>query len=262
MQICLQVSFFINILLLLIMGIWREIMWSNFYNILEVIDNGFIVNPERKNRHWNTQVGETFGGIQGAILKEDNAYLSYNDVGLYHLQLTLPQQQKLNYIGMSSASEGQENQGGIPYRITKHITKLLALPDRGDYIIAMRSAFPGVPDTELHTLFQSQMFNNMFELRNFLSDPSGLPYYNVEPSFYGVYLSHSKNLCEYDAAQKFLGSNLKVRFFKMNSSSLSIKKAEAAAIGLFIKIHGALPELNVIDESQGVSYGFDIWSSK
>ena len=238
-------------------------MWSNFYNILEVIDNGFIVNPERNNRHWRTQVGGTFGGIQGAILKEDNAYLSYNDLGLYHLQLTLPQQQKLNYIGMSSASAGQENQGGIPFRLTKHVTKLLGLPDRGDYIIAMRSAFPGVPDTELHTLFQSQMFNNMFELRNFLSDPSGLPYYNVEPSFYNVYLNHSKNLCEYDAAQKFLGSNLKVRFFKINhSSSLSIKKAEAAAIGLFIKIHGALPELNVIDESQGVSYGFDIWSAK
>ena len=238
-------------------------MWTNPISILEVINNGFIVNPERNNRHWRTQVGGTFGGIQGAILKEDNAYLSYNDLGLYHLQLTLPQQQKLNYIGMSSASEGQENQGGIPFRLTKHVTKLLGLPDRGDYIIAMRSAFPGVPDTELHTLFQSQMFNNMFELRNFLSDPSGLPYYNVEPSFYNVYLNHSKNLCEYDAAQKFLGSNLKVRFFKINhSSSLSIKKAEAAAIGLFIKIHGALPELNVIDESQGVSYGFDIWSSK
>ena len=238
-------------------------MWTNPISILEVINNEFIVNPERNNRHWRTQVGGACGGIQGPILKAGNAYLSYSDVGLYHLQLTLPQQQKLNYIGMSSASAGQENQGGIPFRCTKHITKLLALPDRGDYIIAMRSAFPGVPDTELHTLFQSQMFNNMFELRNFLSDPSGLPYYNVEPAFYNVYLNHHKNLCEHDEAQKFLGSNLKVRFFKMNhSSSLSIQKAEAAAIGLFKQIHGAIPELNCIDESQGVSSGFDIWSAK
>lgn len=238
-------------------------MWSNFYNILEVIDNGFIVNPERKNRYWSTKVGETFGGITGAILKAGNEYLSYSDLGLYHLLLTLPQQQKLNYIGMSSAAAGQKNQGGIPFRLTKHITKLLSLPDRGDYINAMRRAFPGVPDTELHTLFQSQVFNNMFELRNFLSDPNGRPYYKVEPKFYDVYCNNREDLCEHHAAQKFLSSHVQVRFFKMNhSSNLSIQKAEAAAIGLFKQIQGALPELNSEDESQGVSSEFDIWSSK
>ena len=190
--------------------------------------------------------------------------MSYSDVGLYHLQLTLPQHKKLNYIGMSAARDGQKNQGGIPFRLTKHITKLLSLPDRGDYIVAMRKAYPGVPDAELHKIFQEQMFKNMEEFRYFLSDPlTGLPYYKVEPGFFEVYCNNRQDLCEHDTAQKFLGSNVQVRFFKMNhSSNLSIQKAEAAAIGLFKQVHGALPELNCQDESFGVGSGFDIWSSK
>ncbi|MDB9934644.1 hypothetical protein OAD53_02935 [Gammaproteobacteria bacterium] len=165
---------------------------------------------------------------------------------------------------MSAASAGQKNQCGIPFRLTKHVTKLLGLPDRGDYVIAIRKAYPGVPDAELHTIFQAQMFKNMAGFRDFLSDPlSGLPYYKVEPRFFEVYCNNRKDLCEHDAAQKFLGSHIQVRFFKMNGSPhLTIQKAEAAAIGLFKQIHGAIPELNSIDESQGVSYGFDIWSSK
>lgn len=239
-------------------------MWSNFYNILEVIDNGFIVNPERNNRHWKTQVGEIFGGVQGATLKAENPHLSSHDLGLYHLQLNIPQQQQLNYIGMSSASAGQENQSGIKYRLTKHLTKMLGLPDRSDYIMAMRQAYPGVSDAELHNIFQKHVFTDMKGFRAFLSDPlNGLPYYKVEPKFYEVYCNNRKDLCEHDAAQKFLGSHVQVRFFKMNGSPhLTIQKAEAAAIGLFKQIHGAIPELNSIDESQGVSYGFDIWSSK
>lgn len=238
--------------------------WTEFFNILEVIDNGFIVNPERKNRFWKTTVGDTFGGVQGAVLKANNPYLSSYDIGLYHLQLNIPQQLQLNYIGLSSASGGQENQRGIIFRLTKHITKLLGLPDRSDYIIAMRQAYPGVPDAELHNIFQKHLFKDMKGFRNFLSDPlSGLPYYKVEPKFYDVYCKNRQNLCEHEGAQKFLGSHVQVRFLKMNNSNnLAIQKAEAAAIGLFIKIHGALPELNSIDESQGISSGFDIWSSK
>ncbi len=226
-----------------------EINWTSYIGLLDCIEVPFITDEKLNNRYWYTTVQKVRGGISGPTILEGNPHLTYQDRGIYQIQISPPGKEPTGYLGKSNAVGSQTNQSGIGYRLTQHVIKLTNIPDRGQYISALRIRFPQLTDLEIHKVFQSSTFDSYRELRRFLSTEKQ-PLYRKERRFYEFY-QETQDLEEYDEMINFFRKYVKVRFsFMKGASDKDVAEAERIAFRIYKKEHeGLIPGLNAIDVS-------------
>jgi hypothetical protein len=281
-----------------------KMSWTKFKPITDYFKIPHYTNPKfkaTKKRHWLTTLEGTYGGLENATLKKNNGDLGPYDPGIYWIKINRPSKKNKskswNYIGKNAVfCPSTSGQGGIAFRVSDHITKLMFLPHRSKIIEALEKKYPKKTKEQRIAKFREQKFLNYQELRKFLSDSDGKYLYKTTEHFEDFFKENKDDFKTYEKIKEFFDKYVEIKFLKLpikgkehyskienwkkdisalkksikagNKESteykkvlqyltLHVDKAEAVCMGAYAANNkGKLPELCKIDETKGFLKGF------